>query len=103
MKRAAALLKAKTIGANKIDYSDWERVCQLSGVHVAALQKVGDPAAAPDIAIFPGEGLLLATFDVDVSPQAGQNADKPKKKLGSQTVQALEALANPRARPRSRS
>jgi poly(3-hydroxybutyrate) depolymerase len=95
LKRAAALLKAKTIGANKIDYSDWERVCQLSGVHVAALQKVGDPAAAPDIAIFPGEGLLLATFDVDVSPQAGQNADKPKKKLGSQTVQALEALANP--------
>lgn len=94
LKSAREFVKTKIIGSNGMEYSDYEKCCDLTGALAAALGEIGDPAAAPDIVAFPGEGLLFADYKIDAEPRAGQDASKPRRKLKGILTKALEQLAN---------
>jgi hypothetical protein len=95
LRASAEFLKSKLTAKNKIDYPDWETVHDLAGALVRALSSIGDVSAAPDIAAFPGEGLLLADFDVSYSTRAGQHPDTPRRALATLVADALDRLAEP--------
>lgn len=94
LRRAGEFVKSKVQGENTLDFIDYEKSCDLAGAITQALGEIGDPASAPDIVTFPGEGLLLAKYTVDAEARAGQDAAKPRKALRLIVVQALEKLGN---------
>lgn len=92
LRSAATLLKSKLVGADRIGFTDWEKVHDLTRAVVEALARVGNAATAKTLADFPAERLLLADFRVDYTTRAGQDPEAPRRELGRAVLAALRAL-----------
>ncbi|MBI3817271.1 MAG: HEAT repeat domain-containing protein [Planctomycetes bacterium] len=92
LKAAREFAKSKIIGTNGMEYTDYEKCCNLAASLVSALGAIGDAAAVPDIVTCAGEGIYFGDIKVDAEPRAGQDPAKPRKKLQSALSAALQQL-----------
>ncbi|MFN0207784.1 MAG: HEAT repeat domain-containing protein [Planctomycetota bacterium] len=92
LKFCERFLKSKITGPSRIDYVDYDKACNLAGSVVRALGALGGAPAAAEIVKFPGEGLIYASYQIDAEPRAGQNPEKPRKKLAAIVKKTLEQL-----------